>query len=138
MGLKWIKENPPTWDADKQRVVGAAAPGVFHGLSQVDPGALLPGEWWRAERDGRPVAYGWMDVTWGDAEVLVAVDPAEQRSGVGTYVFDRLEEEAGHQGLRYLYNVVPPKHPDPPGLTKYLQRRGFVSTGGGVLRRQVR
>ena len=139
MGLRWSRETTPTWDGEKQRIVGGAPAGLFEALRSSAPGAVLPGDWWRAERDGRVVGYGWMDVNWGDAEILLAVDPAENRRGVGTFVLDRLDEEAARQGLRYLYNVVPEAHPDPHALAGWLERRGFRTSGEGwMLRRQVR
>jgi N-acetylglutamate synthase-like GNAT family acetyltransferase len=139
MSLSWTRESPPTWDDAKRRIVGGAPAGVFEGLKGLPPGAVLPGEWWRAERDGRVVGYGWMDVTWGDAEILLAADPAERRHGVGTFVLDRLDEEAAKTGLRYLYNIVPEGHPEARALTGWLQRRGFETSGEGwLLRRKVR
>ncbi|MCB9688980.1 MAG: GNAT family N-acetyltransferase [Alphaproteobacteria bacterium] len=139
MELTWTRETTPSWDADKQRIVGGAPEGVFEALRSSAPGTVLPGDWWRVERGGRPVAYGWMDVNWGDAEILLAVDPSENRHGLGTYVIDRLDEEAAKQGLRYLYNVVPEGHPDAHGLAGWLERRGFQTSGEGwMLRRQVR
>lgn len=138
MTLTWERENPAVWDAAKARIVGGAPSGLFVTLRSSVDGVLLPGEWWRVDRDGEPVGYGWMDVTWGDAEILLAVDPQAQRHGVGTFVLDRLDEEAARQGVRYLYNVVPAGHPDPARLTSWLEGRGFVASGeGGLLRRQV-
>jgi GNAT superfamily N-acetyltransferase len=139
MGLSWSRETTPTWNDDKRRIVGGAPAGVFSALRALPDGAVLPGDWWRAERDGRAVGYGWMDVTWGDAEILLATAPEGQRRGVGTFVLDRLDEEAARQGLRYLYNVVPEGHPEAKVLANWLQRRGFeVSGEGWLLRRKVR
>ena len=139
MSLTWIRENPPVWDADKRRVVGGAPAGVFEALKAGVDGAVLPGDWWRATRDGRAVGYGWMDTSWGDAEVSLATDPAERRHGVGTFVLDRLDEEAAHRGVRYLYNVVPEGHPEGRALASWLIRRGFETSGEGwLLRRKVR
>ena len=45
------------------------------------------------EDGGGVVAYGWMDTAWGDAEMLVAVDPQHHRQGVGTFVLDCTPEE---------------------------------------------
>lgn len=137
MAFQWIHESPPAWDAGKARVIGAAPEGVF----TVDrrAGAVLPGDWWRVEDAGETIGYGQMDNNWGDAEVLLAVDPARQKSGVGTFILDRLEEEASARGINYLYNVVPESHPDRDGLTRWLQRRGFTaSKEDGLLRRSVR
>jgi N-acetylglutamate synthase-like GNAT family acetyltransferase len=138
MSLGWERESGAKWDADKRRIVGGAPPGVFANLRDLPEGAVLPGDWWRVVDGGRVVAYAWMDVTWGDAEVLVAVEPTCQRSGVGTFAFDRLDREAADRGLRYLYNVVPATHPEPGKLTSWLERRGFLPAGEGALRRAVR
>lgn len=138
MAFRWIHEHPAVWDADKARVVGAAPPGVFN-LGAPSPGALLPGDWWRVDDGGGAIGFGQMDHSWGDAEVLLVVDPDRQRSGVGTYILDRLEEEARARGINYLYNVVPDAHPDRAGLTRWLQRRGFAASDEGhLLRRPVR
>jgi GNAT superfamily N-acetyltransferase len=137
MGLKWIFENSARWDDVKARVIDAAPPGVFQ-LGGIGRGDLLPGEWWRVEEDGRPVGYGWMDSTWGDAEVLLVVDPASQRKGVGAFIMDRLANEAHARGLNHLYNTIPAAHPDPDGLRAWLGKRGFrPSEDGAVLRRVV-
>ena len=138
MAFRWIHENPPRWDAAKARVVGAAPSGVFK-LGPVADGTVLPGDWWRVEDGDETIAYGQMDNNWGDAEVLLAVDPQRQKGGVGTFILDRLEEEAATRGINYLYNVVPDGHPDSEGLTRWLQRRGFAaSKEGRLLRRSVR
>jgi GNAT superfamily N-acetyltransferase len=134
MALSWIHENPPRWDAGKAAILGGAAPGTFD-LSRYEGADVLPGEWWRVEDDGRTVAYGWMDYTWGEGEMLLAVDPARQGGGIGTYVLDRLEAEARERKLRYLYNVVRDSHPDPEGLTRWLEARGFRSDRGRLVRR---
>jgi GNAT superfamily N-acetyltransferase len=137
MGLKWIHENPARWDAHKARVIGAAPAGVFD-FARYAAGDLLPGDWWRADDSGRAVGYGWMDATWGDAEVLLAVEPEAQKRGVGGFIMDRLEDEARTRGLNQLYNVIPPKHPEPEVLKAWLEKRHFrASEDGKVLRRVV-
>ena len=137
MRLAWTRESPPVWDADKDRIVGGAPPGVFKIGAQA-PGAVVPGDWWRVSADGRTVGFGWMDYSWGDAEILLAVDPAEQDAGVGTFILDRLEGEAAKRGINYLYNVVAPTHPDRAALEHWLRRRGFVPSGdGSLLKRAV-
>jgi N-acetylglutamate synthase-like GNAT family acetyltransferase len=135
--LTWIRESPPVWDPPKRRIVGGAPSGVFS-LGPFRDGQVVPGDWWRVERDGQVVGYGWMDHSWGDAEILLAVEPDGQDSGVGTYILDRLEDEAGERGINYLYNVVPDRHPDREALERWLLRRGFVaSQEGGLLKRAV-
>ena len=137
MSLTWRRESPAHWNADKQRIIGGAPPGVF-AIGPLADGDVVPGDWWRAEHDGRVVGYGWMDHSWGDAEVLLAVDPVAQQSGVGTYILDRLGDEAAARGINYIYNVVPEAHPDKAGLTRWLQGRGFVASHeGGLLKRAV-
>ena len=125
-------------DEQKLVVLRSAGDGVFHAArSPLD--ALLPGDWWRVT-DGKGIqGYGWMDTSWCDAEILLAVEPLLQRTGVGAYILERLEVEARERGLNRLYNVVPPKHPDPEKLKAWLVKRGFVPVGeGGLLQRAVR
>ena len=81
MGLTWIRESPPYWDESKAEIVGGAPAGIFP-ISDRKVGELLPGDWWRVERDGKVAGYGWMDTTFGgDAEILLAVHPAMQGRG---------------------------------------------------------
>lgn len=137
MPLTWTHESPAHWDAGKRRIVGGAPPGVF-ALGPCEDGQIVPGDWWRVEQAGRVVGYGWMDSSWGDAEVLLAVDPEARDSGIGTFILDRLEDEAARQGINYLYNVVPEAHPDKDGLRRWLLRRAFVAShDGGLLKRAV-
>jgi N-acetylglutamate synthase-like GNAT family acetyltransferase len=138
MTLAWVAEQPPVWDATKAAVLGAAPPGVFD-LASYAAGDLLPGEWWRVERDGQVIGYGWMDTVWGDAEILLAVEPASQRSGAGSFILDRLHEEARSRGVNYLFNEVPAAHPSPEALASWLRRRGFAPSGDSrLLRASVR
>ncbi len=134
--MHWIAEHPPVWDDDKARIVGGAASGVFD-LGDPKTGDPLPGEWWRVEDGGKAVAYGWIDTVWGDAEMLLAVDPARQRGGGGTFVLDQLEREAAKRRLNYIYNVVRPTHPDGERVTAWLCGRGFEPAADGILRRHV-
>jgi GNAT superfamily N-acetyltransferase len=136
MALAWIHEAAPCWDASKAAVIGCAPPGVFE-LSACRDGDLLPGDWWRVEDEGRIAGYGWLDCNWGDGEVLLAVASDHQRQGVGTFIIERLQEEARARGLNYLYNVVPEAHPDPATLAEWLRRRGFERRGDGRLMRRV-
>ena len=139
--LTWTHEDSPTWDADKQRVIGSAPEGAFD-LSHTD-GAALPGDWWSARTsDGAVAGYGWLDATWGgDAEILLAVDAASQRQGVGSFVIDRLEHEAASRGLNYVYNTVRASHPDRDDLHDWLAVRGYRGSTGGegdtTLRKRV-
>jgi GNAT superfamily N-acetyltransferase len=137
MTREWIHEAPARWDEGKEAVLGAAPAGALD-LEPLRRSPVLPGDWWRVEEDGRVVAYGFMDSVWGDAEVLVAVRPEAQGRGLGAFVLGKLEGEARSQGLRYLYNVVPPAHPQGEAVTRWLLRQGFkASDEGGVLRRRT-
>jgi GNAT superfamily N-acetyltransferase len=136
MAFAWIRESAACWDAAKASVLGCVPPGVF-AFADCREGDLLPGEWWRVEDEGRVAGYGWLDCNWGDGEILLAVAPERQRTGVGSFIMERLQEEARARGLNYLYNVVPAAHPDPAGLTAWLRRRGFAPRGDGRLMRRV-
>jgi len=137
MPLTWIHEDTPKWDAAKAAILGAAPAGALE-LPKIEDGALVPGEWFRVEEDGAVAGYGWMDCTWGDAEVLLAVDPLHRGRGVGAFVLDHLEREAAARGLNYLYNIVRPTHPDRVRVTAWLESHGFSPSGDGVLKRRVR
>ena len=91
----------------------------------------------RVEQDGAIVGYGWIDVVWGDAEILLATSPEAQRSGVGTFILDHLDEEARGMGLNYIYNMVRPTHPEAETVTAFLVKRGFESKPDGRLTRRV-
>jgi N-acetylglutamate synthase-like GNAT family acetyltransferase len=132
VSFDWIHESPPRWDAAKAAAVGAAPPGVF-AFEDYRLGDLLPGEWWRVEHEGEVAGYGWMDATWGDAEILLVVVPAWQRRGAGTFILNHLEQEARASGLNYLYNVVAPGHPEAEAVTQWLERRGFTRARDGRL-----
>jgi ribosomal protein S18 acetylase RimI-like enzyme len=138
MTLRWIYESPAVWDADKARIVGAAPEGVFDTrYAQAKVGDLVPGEWWRVEDGEATVGYGWLDVNWGDAEILLATAPEAQQRGVGSFVLSHLEQEARARGLNYLYNVVRPTHPDADRVTAWLKKRRFEPSADGRLLRGV-
>lgn len=138
MPLSWNRENPAQWDAPKQRVVGAAPEGALP-VYDMTAGGVAPGDWWRVDRDGVVAGYGWMDTVWGDAEVLLAVDPAHQGAGVGTFILEHLEVEARQRGLGRIYNTVRPGHPDRQAVLAWLGKRGFTTRGDHEhLERQVR
>ena len=137
MKYDWVRENASRWDADKARIVGGQPQGIFE-LEELKSGDPVPGEWWRVSQDGLTVGFAWMDRTWDGAEVLLAVDPNQQKTGAGTFMLDQLEREAAVRGLNQLYNVVRPSHPDRDGVTRWLQGRGFKPTEGGELRRPVK
>lgn len=138
--LSWHRETEPRWDADRARVLGSAPVGAFDSrLLASEPGSLLPGAWWSARRGERVVGYGWLDVSWGDAEILLAVDASEQGSGIGSFILDQLESEARAMGLRYLTNMVRPTHAQADQVVAWLERRGFrASEDGRLLRAAAR
>jgi GNAT superfamily N-acetyltransferase len=136
MTMNWIHENPPHWDESKARLLGSAPDGSIK-VPGHEIGDLMSGEWWRVDEDGAVAGYGWMDTTWGDAEVLLVVDAGRRGRGVGTFILDQLEREAGARGLNYLYNVVPARHPDRGGFAKWLEKRGFESKHEDLHRRRV-
>ncbi len=138
MDLKWIHESPPYWDADKARIVAGAGSGIFDpSLTACELGAMLPNDWWRVEDRGKTVGYGWMDTTWGDAEILLAVEAGARGHGVGTFILERLDIEARERGLHYIYNVVRDTHPLHLEVTQWLQARHFTASEDGKLLRAV-
>ena len=136
MALRWVRENPALWDESKARIVGGAPAGAFD-LPARRSGEILPGDWWRVEDGSRVVGYGWMDLTWGDGEMLLVVAAEQRGQGVGTFVLEALEREAAAQGVNYLYNVVRETHPERDRVTAWLRARGFEAHGEGQLRRRV-
>lgn len=138
MERRWIHENPAVWTADKARIVGRAPEGIFDArYAKAKEGDMVPGDWWRVEDDGRTVAFGWMDVVWGDAEILLATAPEERNKGIGSYVLELLADEAHKRGVNYLYNVIRPTHPDPEPVERFLKKRGFEPSEDGRLFRSI-
>jgi N-acetylglutamate synthase-like GNAT family acetyltransferase len=134
--LRWVHEHDPRWDADRQRVF-AGVPGSVFPAAARRPGERLSSDWWRVEREGRAVGYGWLDDVWGDAEILLAVDEAERGSGVGSFVLEHLEQEAAGRGLNYVLNVVRETHPDRVIVSAWFESRGFTPAEDGRLRKRV-
>jgi len=134
--LRWIREDTPVWDAPKAAIVGGAPEGAIE-PPRVGVGELVPGEWFRVEADGTPVGYGWMDCTWGDAAVTLAVDRGRQGEGIGAYILSHLEREAAARGVNYLYNAVRNVHPDRLRVTRWLEARGFQPSGDGLQKKRV-
>jgi GNAT superfamily N-acetyltransferase len=135
--LHWNKEDAPRWDADKQRLFGDGELAAV-GVDRPNDDVPLADEWWRVTDDaGTVLGYGWLDSEWGDAQITFLVGAAHRGAGVGEFILDRLEQEAGKRGLNYIYNVVPATHPDPAWMTHWLTLHGFVA-GTGDLRRRVR
>jgi GNAT superfamily N-acetyltransferase len=135
-GLSWVREESPVWDADKVRVIGGAPDGAF--VLRFADGEALPGDWWCArDEDGVAVGYGRLDTTWGgDAEILLAVAPDRQGAGVGSFVLDRLDEEAAARGINYIHNRIR-DHAQRDFVHDWLVVRGFRGPVDGDLRRRV-
>lgn len=137
MALTWVREDTPLWDAGKQTIVGGLPAAVLEFTPPV-LGGLAPGEWFRVEDGGETVGYGWMDCTWGDAEVTLAVASGHRHKGVGAFILGQLDREAAARGVNYLYNAVRPSHPDRARVTSWLEGLGFAPSGDGLLKRRVR
>jgi GNAT superfamily N-acetyltransferase len=122
--LAWEREDNPVWDADKARIAASAPDGAL-GLDFAD-GAGLPGDWFVAKDAGAVVGFGFLDMTWGgDAEITLVVDSARQGAGVGTFVMDRLEQEARSRGINYVHNSVRDTHPQRDDVHDWLLVRGY-------------
>jgi N-acetylglutamate synthase-like GNAT family acetyltransferase len=134
--LRWVHEDDPRWDPDRERVFATVPEGVFRSSART-PGERLESDWWRVERDGRVVGYGWLDDVWGDAEILLAVEEGARGSGAGRFALEQLEREAAVRGLNYVVNVVRETHPDRDGVTAWFLAHGFTGTEDGRLRKQV-
>ena len=135
-GLTWVREESPVWDADKARVIGGAPEGAF--VLPFRDGEELPGDWWSArDADDHVVGYGRLDTTWGgDAEILLAVAPDRQERGVGSFILDRLDDEAASRGINYVHNRIR-DHPQRDFVHDWLVVRGFRGPVDGDLRRRV-
>ena len=135
--LTWTREEHPVWDDDKVRVIGGSPDGAF--VLPFALGADLPGDWWRVtDEQGAVVGYGRLDTTWGgDAEILMASDPAAQGVGVGSFLLERLEEEAESRGINYVHNTIRAEHPQRDLVHDWLVVRGFRGTVDGDLRKRV-
>jgi ribosomal protein S18 acetylase RimI-like enzyme len=136
MALHWVHEDDPRWDEERRRVFASVPEAVFRTAAR-RPGEPLPSDWWRVERAGRVVGYGWLDDVWGDAEILLAVAEEARGSGVGSFVMAQLEREAAARGLNYVVNVVRDSHPARDAVTAWLRTRGFSAAEDGRLRKRV-
>ncbi|MCG8421982.1 MAG: GNAT family N-acetyltransferase [Proteobacteria bacterium] len=138
MSIDWIHEKPAYWDDDKARIIGGAETGIFDArFKRCKAGELLPAEWWRVEKDGKTVGYGWLDIVWGDAEILLVTDTSVRRSGLGTFILEKLEHEARQKGINYVYNTVRPSHPRKHEVAAWLKRHNFQESEDGSLFRTV-
>ena len=134
--LRWVKDEDPRWDADRERVFATVPEGVFR-TEQRTRGERLTSDWWRVEQDGRVVAYGWLDDVWGDAEILLGVEQDARGSGVGAFALTCIEEEAARRGLNYVVNVVRDTHPQRDAVDLWFRKHGFTGTEDGRLRKFV-
>lgn len=134
--LRWVKDDDPRWDADRERVFAGVPEGIFRAESR-EAGERLTSDWWRVEDGDHVIAYGWLDDVWGDAEILLAVDKSARGTGAGAFTLARLEEEAAARGLNYVLNVVRDTHPDRAAVTEWFLAHGFTGTDDGRLRKRV-
>jgi len=138
MGLQWIADTPPLWDQDKARLVGGAEEGIFdRRYRNMSVGELAPGSWWRVVDGEQTVGFGWLDVVWGDAEILLVSDPERRGQGLGSFILEHLAAEARRRGLNYLYNTVRPAHPHGEEVTAWLRKQGFTDSEDGSLIRST-
>lgn len=133
MHLHWIRENPAYWDAPKAALFGPCVP---FDLPQA-PGCPLPGDWWCVRDEDAVLAYAALDVTWGDAEIVIAVHPGVRGRGIGSYVIDQLEVEARTRGIHYLCSRIPADHPEAGELAQWLRARRFSASEGRTWVRAV-
>lgn len=134
--LRWVKDDDPRWDADRERVFGTVPEGVFRAEAR-QTGDQLSGDWWRVEGPDRVIGYGWLDDVWGDAEILLAVEAGARGTGAGAFALARLEDEAAVRGLNYVVNVVRDTHPQREAVTAWFCAHGFAGTEDGRLRKRV-
>lgn len=124
MTMTWTHETTPRWDAAKLRIVGGAEPGIFT-TQDLAIGALVPGEWWAVRQGDAIVGFGWMDVVWGEGEILLAVDADARGAGVGAFIVTKLAAEAAARGLRVVHNKVRATHPARDQVTAWLKKHEF-------------
>lgn len=135
MELSWTCEESPVWDADKKRVIGGAPEGAF--VIGFSDGEALPGEWWSVRDGEEVVGYGRLDITWGgDAEILLAVAPARQCAGIGSFALRHLEQEAARRGINYIHNRIR-EHERRDLVHDWLIVRGFRGPSDGDVRKRV-
>lgn len=136
--LEWQKESHPVWDEPKQRIIGDAPAGTFdRRYAELESGSAISGEWWGVVADNRVIGYGWLDVVWGDAEILFAVDPVVHGHGIGRFIVEQLDGECRSRNLNYMYNVVSPSHPRSGWMTAWLIDLGFQESSDRTLTRAV-
>src|SRR5918998_3176996 len=134
--LRWVKDEDPRWDADRERVFATVPEGVFRAEARTS-GERISGDWWRVQDGDRVIGYGWLDDVWGDAEILLAVEESARGTGAGAFALARLEEEAAARGLNYVVNVVRDTHPERAAVTEWFLAHGFTGTDDGRLRKRV-
>ena len=67
----------------------------------------------------------------------MASDPARQGTGSGSFVLERLEDEAESRGINYVHNTIRAEHPQRDLVHDRLVVRGFRGTVDGDLRKRV-
>jgi N-acetylglutamate synthase-like GNAT family acetyltransferase len=134
--LRWVKDDDPRWDADRERVFAGLGADVFPGVVRQE-GKHLASDWWRVEDGERVVGYGWLDDVWGDAEILLVVEERARGGGAGAFALAHLEGEAAARGLNYVVNVVRDTHPQREAVAGWFVRHGFTGTDDGRLHKQV-
>lgn len=135
--LSWVREEAPVWDADKARVIRGAPEGAF--VVSFGDGEALPGDWWSVrDANDEVVGYGRLDTAWGgDAQILLAVAPDRQGRGVGSFILNKLDDEAASRGISHVHNLIR-EHPQRDLVHDWLVVRGFRGAVDGDLRKRVR
>lgn len=122
--LTWEREGRPVWDAEKARIASSAPAGAL--AFEFGMGDELPGDWFVAKDGDEVVGFGLLDMTWGgDAEITLVVDGSRRGQGVGSFIMDRLEQEARTRGINYVHNTVRESHPERDEVHDWLLVRGY-------------
>ena len=136
--LRWVKDDDPRWDADRERVFATVPDGVFRPSCPAAAASGCPATGGGSEAGRRVVGYGWLDDVWGDAEILLAVEDGARGTGAGAFALARLEDGGGRARTE-LRGQRGPRHPSRPRRSHRAGswRRGFAGTDDGRLRKQV-
>jgi GNAT superfamily N-acetyltransferase len=86
---------------------------------------LLAGGLLVAEKAGRVIAFGGIDIGAAEQVKYLYVLPEEQKTGVGSEILDRLEEIGWRAGLLSL------KLHSAPGAVEYYKRKGYEVVEAG-------
>jgi GNAT superfamily N-acetyltransferase len=129
--LRWVKDDDPRWDADRERVFAGLGADVFPGVVRQE-GKHLASDWWRVEDGERVVGYGWLDDVWGDAEILLVVEERARGGGAGAFALAHLEGEAAARGLNYGSSGTGSPAPTTAGSTSRSVTRSATSASTSV------